>query len=469
MNFKTALRASTIAGLAGLLAACSGNVNNSTGNIMLTLRVSVSTGLIEADNPSSQPSISGNGLYVAFQSSAPNLSPPGINSSGDYQHIFVADLPKRKITMVTLDAAGNLEANGDSANPVISSDGKYVAFQSYATNLVSNTTPSGAHENIYLFSVKDTTTRLLVSTTFVDNDQEADDGSTVPSLSGNGEEISFDSLATDLTSTATTATRSHVYFRTTLPLGTTVLVSKDSGGAEGDSPSEQCTLSTDGTKIAFQSKSINLHGFVGDPQAGVPQLYLADLSGTGTPILITKNVQASSPTALGNGISQDPSISRDGSFVAFSSAADNLSQLFDGNNRFDIYLYKSDGGTSIRISKRPNSAESSSRDCNNPSIGGNATAIAFHSKSANLVDGDTNELVDIFFYTIPDDELRRVSLTTYGEQGTSILGGANSGSMFPSLSANGSYVAYESNVSNLVEDDGNDVRDIFVTGPLYAE
>ena len=98
----------------------------------VTERLSVDTTGSDADSASSNPSTSSNGSYVAFQSDATDLVAGGSNGS---MHIFVRDRQTPTTTQVSVDSSGN-EANAASSSPSISSDGRYVAFESSATNLV---------------------------------------------------------------------------------------------------------------------------------------------------------------------------------------------------------------------------------------------------------------------------------------------------------------------------------------------
>ena len=98
-----------------------------------TARLSVATGAAEADGGSFVPALSADGRYAAFYSDASNLVLRDANAARD---VFVRDRQTGETTRVSVDGAGE-EANGDSFEPAISSDGRYVAFSSSATNLVA--------------------------------------------------------------------------------------------------------------------------------------------------------------------------------------------------------------------------------------------------------------------------------------------------------------------------------------------
>src|SRR5205814_1700648 len=102
----------------------------------LTERVSVDSAGNQADGESASPALSADGRYVAFSSSATNLVPGDTNGQSD---VFVHDRQTRITERVSVDSAGN-QADGESASPALSADGRYVAFSSSATNLVPGDT-----------------------------------------------------------------------------------------------------------------------------------------------------------------------------------------------------------------------------------------------------------------------------------------------------------------------------------------
>src|SRR4029453_10228645 len=154
-----------------------------------TTRVSTSTGGGQGNGRSFVPAISADGWYVAFYSDASNLVSGDTNGTRD---VFVRDLQRGETTRVSVSTSGT-EANGDSFAPGISSDGRYVAFASAATNLVDGDT-NDANDIFVRDRQTNTTTRVSVGY----DGSQANGGSDPPSLSGDGRLVAFTSAAPNL-------------------------------------------------------------------------------------------------------------------------------------------------------------------------------------------------------------------------------------------------------------------------------
>ena len=156
-----------------------------------TSRVSESAGGFEVDGNSFDPSLSGNGRYVAFDSDAFDLVPDDSNDAVD---VFVVDRQTGLVTRASLDDAGS-EANDGSAKPSLNGDGRFVAFSSESTNLVPGDT-NGAVDIFIHDNLSGATTRLSVKA----NGVEADGDSIRPVLSADAHFVTFDSQADNLVS-----------------------------------------------------------------------------------------------------------------------------------------------------------------------------------------------------------------------------------------------------------------------------
>jgi Tol biopolymer transport system component len=206
------------------------------------------------------PSISPDGRFVAFYSYATNLVPGDTNNHRD---IFVRDTLTNTITRVSVDSAGN-QANEDSFSPSISTDGRFVAFESLATNLV----PGDTNDNPDIFvrdTLTNTTTRVSLDSAGNQADTELYKGSGFPSISADGRFVAFYSASADFVPGDTNATYD-IFVRDTLT-NTTTRVSVDSAGNQGNnnsvdqftpSGSSSPSISADGRFVAFQSYSSNL-------------------------------------------------------------------------------------------------------------------------------------------------------------------------------------------------------------------
>jgi len=168
----------------------------------------------------------------------------------------------------------------------------------------------------------------------------------------------------------------------------------------------------------------------------------------------TDRVSISSTGLEGNEASASPAISRTGRFVAFWSAASNLVDD-DGNGKWDIFVRDRKKETTTRVSVACSGIEGDGDSSLFVSISANGRFVAFSSLSANLVAGDTNTVRDVFVHDRKKSRTTRVSVGRGGVQ-------ANGWSSNPSISASGRFVAFWSEASNLVKNDTNQQRDVFV-------
>src|SRR5262249_22544698 len=154
-----------------------------------TTRVSTATGGGQGNGRSFVPTISADGRYVAFYSDASNLVSGDTNGARD---VFVRDLQTGETTRVSVSSSG-AEADGDSFAPALSADGRYVAFASAATNLVAGDT-NDANDVFVRDRQTNTTTRVSVG----HEGSQANGGSDQPSLSGDGRLVAFTSTASNV-------------------------------------------------------------------------------------------------------------------------------------------------------------------------------------------------------------------------------------------------------------------------------
>ena len=208
-----------------------------------------------ADNDSDTPSVSSDGRYVAFASSATNLVAGDTNGQRD---VFVRDMSTGTVVRVSVDS-DEAEANNDSSDPSISADGRFVAFRSGANDLVAGDT--NASYDIFVRDLTNTTT-VLVS---VDSDEvQAGNDSGRPSISADGRFVAFESYATNLVAGDTNG--SYDVFVRDLTSTTTVRVSVNSLGVQGNFGSFDPSISADGRYVGFESAATNLTT-VTDPPA----------------------------------------------------------------------------------------------------------------------------------------------------------------------------------------------------------
>jgi len=229
-----------------------------------TTRVSVNSVDAEVDGSSERPSISSDGRYIVFGSEATNLVAGDTNATND---IFLHDTQTGATTRVSVDSVG-AEADGSSEEPSISSDGRYVVFNSEATNLVAGDT--NAAQDIFVHDTQTgATTRVSVNSVGA----EANDRSIVSHISSDGRYVVFNSEATNLVAGDTNAARD-IFVHDT-QTGATTRVSVNSVGAEANDRSERPSISSDGRYVVFSSEATNL--VAGDTN-GVDDIFIATLT-----------------------------------------------------------------------------------------------------------------------------------------------------------------------------------------------
>ncbi len=407
-----------------------------------TRRVSVSSVGAQGNGLSDNPEISANGRYIVFQSGASNL----VSGDDRYLDLFVHDLQAGTVTQVSLASDGT-EGNNSSSNAAISEDGRYVAFESYASNLVAGDT--NFYNDIFVRDlVTNTTSRVSIAT----DGTQGNDDSVMPAISADGRYVAFYSLATNLVSDDTN-NLPDVFLRDT-QTDTTIRVSVASDGAEssgyyfdpryGFYPNKP-TVSADGRFVAFESEATNLVD--GDTNNSF-DIFVRDTQ-TGT----TSRASVATGGGQANNGSSEPSLSADGRYVLFYSWATNLVNN-DTNGQADVFLHDRQTNTTSRVSVATGGAQGNGMS-SYPALSADGRFAAFLSSSNNLVSGDSNGVADIFVHDTASGITSRVSVASDGTQ-------ANAGSLSPALSGNGAYIGFRSNANNLVNGDTNGASDIFV-------
>jgi len=396
--------------------------------------VSVASAGHLGDNDSPYPVISGDGKYVVFRSLASNLVDDDTNEAID---VFVRDRVSGLTVRVSVNSQGE-QANGYSYAAALSADGRYVAFQSYASNLVE-----GDHNGASDIFVHDRQSGLTSRVSVDSGGAEANGHSGGPGISADGRFVTFESAASNLVPDDTNGVAD--IFLHDRESGETIRVSKSSSGEQADAQSDSPCVSTDGRFVAFRSDATNL---VPDDTNGCSDIFVYDrLTGQ------TRRVSVDSAGEQANDVSQFPAFSADGRYVSFASIADNL-VAGDTNEVADVFVHDCVAGTTVRASLST-SGEQADGDCFHTSISGDGRYVAFASDAANLVEEDTNDQSDIFVRDLSAGRTTRVSVDAAGLQANGFSSGA-------SLSANGRHVAFHSAASNLVPGDENGRLDSFV-------
>jgi Tol biopolymer transport system component len=361
----------------------------------VTERVSVSSAGEQADGTSSRPDISGDGRFVAFDSTADNLVPGDTHPSFD---VFVRDRESATTTLVS-EAFGGGPADGPSSSPVISRNGRFVAFTSDATNLTRK--PSAG--SVFVRNLR--TGHTTVASVLLDGSPAS---ASAPSLSANGRYVAFSSFVAGFVPGDTNGTFD-VFVRDRRQ-HTTTRVSVDSGGAEASGGSFQPAISAHGGRVAFASDATNL---VSDDTNGVQDIFVHEVA-TGSTVRVNlasdgtqANEQSNGPGIRG-GTTFGPDISANGRYVTFDSIATNLvandtntCEYPPGGPSFtipgecpDVFVHDLQTGSTVRVSVDASGTQANDASTD-PSISGDGSSVVFFSAAA-FVATDTNTCQPFF-------------------------------------------------------------------------
>jgi Tol biopolymer transport system component len=313
-------------------------------------------------------SISNDGRFIAFDSGAANEV---VGDTNGFFDIFVFDGQSGLTTRVSVDSSG-AQSNANSTSTAISDDGRHVAFSSEATNLVSGDTNNA--QDIFVHDRQTGQTRRV---SVASNAAEANGSSGAMDISADGRFVTFSSAATNLVAGDTNGKAD--IFVYDLQAGSTTRVSVNSSGAQADGGGADPAISGDGRYVVFLSDSGNLDARA-DEYRGKDLVYVHDRQIGQTTLASV----ASDGSILTVGLFDQPTISRDGRYVAFS--------FYDkGNNNGILHIWVRDIQTGESRSVENGNASSSSS-----SLSADGKIVAFSSGASNLVSGDTNGAGDIF-------------------------------------------------------------------------
>lgn len=475
--------------------------------------VSIATnGLSTGDGTvgSAVPTISANGRWVAFASRSGDLVH---NDTNGLMDVFVRDLWTGKTEVVSINAVG-MSGNGHSSYPAISADGRWVAFATEATDLVTNAIPPNSIQTVARDLLTGQTQLISVTPEGVGAEGQSAlagvrsyNGNLASSISSNGQVVLFLCEGRGLIPGYTNPVAA--YYVRDLAAQTTELVTinKDNTGPITDDIYFEAALSANGRRVVIKSKSRELVVGFGN---GLPHIYLRDLtSGITAPVDMTLSGEA-------GGHSGAAVISADGRYVAFTGGNNQLVSG-DDNPNSDIFVRDVDAGVTYRASAGlyvnchtpslstdgrfvvfregdiPSLAASQIyvRDCwsntltlvsvnctgtdfanrhaRNPVISTDGRHVVFQSFASDLVPGRFFDgVISQYHRDLLTGRTTLISMNrtlTGGLDPTGVFGGI--GFSYPALSADGTVVAYASNARDLVWGDGNGVLDVFVWRAAY--
>jgi Tol biopolymer transport system component len=352
---------------------------------------------------------------------------------------------------------------GESNQPAVSADGRYVAFQSDAPNLVPGQEDGNNSGDVFLHDrVTGTTTLVSHAAGSPTRAATGYGGYGSVDISADGRYVAFSGAGTDLVPGAVDANHATDVFLWDRVTGTTTLVSHAAGlpGTAADGNSFYAILSADGNFLVFTSRASNL--VAGQVEPGPFQA--ADVflwsRASGTTTLLTRKSGTTATAATQDSLATD--ISADGGVVVFSTAAnDFLPPGTDNNEDSDIYAYQRSTNTLSLVSRTGNAPQSAAGGALEALLSADGRYVAFASYADNLVPGQVAGGVfnaDAYLYDRTTGEMRLVS----HRSASPLLSGGIFGNL--AMSADGRYVAFSSPATDLVpgQADTNQSLDVFV-------
>ncbi|PLX35816.1 MAG: hypothetical protein C0606_17095 [Hyphomicrobiales bacterium] len=331
----------------------------------------------------------------------------------------------------------NTEGNNHSDLISISGNGRYVVFTSEATNLIAGDT----NNNVDIF-LKDLATGELKRVSVDENGEQLRYSSTNPFISVDGRYVLYETTTSIVTEDVNKNSDIYLYDTQTENVE---LISKDNNGIVSNGHSYDASISNDGKYILYTSSGTNIidNDINENSDAFIYNRETREVERIPVPQDII---------AVGHAVLQ-ASLSGDGTVIVFRSLLDNIDPKdTDTNALEDIFVYDRKIGEFERISVRSDHEDANGKSYT-PSISHDGNIIVFESEATNLVDGIT-ESNQIYVYDRTTDSVECVSLSADGEP-------ANQRATNASISADGRYVTFESNASNLVDDDTNGSTDVF--------
>lgn len=450
--------------------------------------------------------ISTNGQFVAFQSDANDLLPGDTNGASD---IFLRDLHAGTTELISVAPDGSW-GNDVSTDPAITPDGRYVAFVSEASNLVPGDT-NGIADVFVRDTVAQTTTLVSVGAQSFSTSVYLDAIMSTPVITPDGRYVAFFSTATNLVP-GQTNTFGDIYLRDLVAGTTTWVSSNAPALALADlnvriAPSSHPVLSSDGRFVTFKCGSTNgigatlilqfdatsgntsviaTNGFPAwvynddlyGPEAtpdGRFIAYCTVITNTGaiiantvglrcgihlwdsqltTDTLISQDVNGNPVT---NATSRGPVVSPDGRFVVFLSNATNLVANTISNG-YHVYIRDTVAGTTQLVDADTNGVGSVEIDGATVSINSNAQFVAFCSPDGNLVAGDNNHALDVFVRDVTNGTNEMISVRS-----AAVVPATGNGITSQlAVSSDGRWIAFTSDASDLVTNDFNGDSDVFL-------
>ena len=417
---------------------------------------------------------SADGRFVVFASTGTNFFPGQLDTNNGTD-IFLRDRTSGTTTLVS-HVPDSATTAGDALSdaPVISTDGRWIAYTSRASDLIADSVDANLGADIFLYD-RTTDTTQLVSHTALASNISASDVSETPGLSRDGRFVVYASRAADLVTGQSDGNAASDIFLFDRASGANRLVSHASGTptVAGSDYSFAPSISRDGNQIAFYSAALNLAAGPDNNLDSIQHLFLYDRVAD-TNLLVDHESGAPARTSNGNTgstVSEDPAyFSADGRLLTFVSNSSNLIPgQIDTNANDDVFLFDLAAGTTTLVSRSAADPNTTADDYSySPSIDADGSHIAYRSGATNLVTGqiDTNTFQDVFVFaratganTLVSHALTAPATTGDGGSGDAPRVGS------PAISPDGRAIVFKSQATNLIADhiDSNGINsDLFL-------
>lgn len=467
----SAVRAALLLALAAAVPACGGGGGGAPGPGAVPVLLASSTAAgVPGNADSSNPAISSDGTLVVFSSTATNLVAPSTTASRS--HVYLKNMTTGAISLISrpTGTTPGTQGDGNSFSPVISSDGRYIAYVSSSRNLVSSVATitnaaGGPFNNVYLHDTQGPTT-TLVSNSLSSPTTEGNGNSGAPALTvlpGPDVRVVFESNATDLVTPLTDANAATDVFLK--PQGQPIAcISLSAPTTTGNGASSQPSISADGNLVAYQSLATNLYTVDGSNPADTNafnDIIVRNLT-AGTNKRVSMTDAEAEITGPGTG-NTTPMISADGAHVVFVSTGNNLGDPFAALN--DIYVRVNWANADPQTQHVSlHSGFGSGEGCSNPIVSADGTLVLWHSPAALLVNGDANFIRDVFRATRASSTTFTVDRVSLSNTGAELIGGVLGTISRPAMSAGGTFVAFDSSATNVVSP-ATSVRHVYRRGP----
>lgn len=339
-------------------------------------------------------SISGDGRWVVFSTGATNFEPLDSNADLD---VYIKDLQTGILSRVSNAHLSPAAGNGESLAGNLSADGRYVVFQSTASDLVPNDT--NGHLDVFRRDMQTGLTQRVSNGVF----GQANGSSGGGRISGDGTHVAFTSSATNLVLFDTNSKQDVFVVKVGF---NPALVSLNIFGQPANGNSYGPDINQDGSRVCFTSSATNLA--IGDTNA------LADVFSVDVDTLDVERVSLTSEQAQVFSSSTSPRISRDGRVVAFVSSGSFAP--FGSVGTTNVYLRDLEVDRTWTASRPSGTTTIADDQSSAPALALNGALVGFSSRATNMVPGDTNGEQDIFVRTVFPDAY------AYGSGSTTLAG-----------------------------------------------